>query len=116
MTNRTQDPDTAGTEARSTAAFDGLNYIRNSVVLDGVLVPRDHRGRQIGQGWIGRFLDLIQLEGLPSEVDVIFQVGRLQRQLARLHNEFLKGEGTSVCVACNLRRGAEKQVKLVVLP
>jgi uncharacterized protein len=30
-TGRAQDPDTAGTEARSTAAFDGLNYIRNSV-------------------------------------------------------------------------------------
>ena len=30
-TGRAQDPDTGGTEARSTAAFDGLNYIRNSV-------------------------------------------------------------------------------------
>jgi hypothetical protein len=30
-TSRAQDPDTGGTEGRSTAAFDGLNYIRNSV-------------------------------------------------------------------------------------
>ena len=30
-TGRAQDPDTGGTEARSKAAFDGLNYIRNSV-------------------------------------------------------------------------------------
>jgi uncharacterized membrane protein (UPF0182 family) len=30
-TGRVQDPDTGGTEGRSTAAFDGLNYIRNSV-------------------------------------------------------------------------------------
>jgi uncharacterized membrane protein (UPF0182 family) len=30
-TGGAQNPDTGGTEARSTAAFDGLNYIRNSV-------------------------------------------------------------------------------------
>jgi len=30
-TGRVQDPDTGGTEGRSTSAFDGLNYIRNSV-------------------------------------------------------------------------------------
>jgi uncharacterized protein len=30
-TDRGQGPDTGGTEARSTAAYDGLNYIRNSV-------------------------------------------------------------------------------------
>jgi len=30
-TGRAQDPDTGGTEIRSAAAFDGLNYIRNSV-------------------------------------------------------------------------------------
>ena len=31
ISGRIQDPDTGGTEGRSTAAFDGLNYIRNSV-------------------------------------------------------------------------------------
>jgi uncharacterized membrane protein (UPF0182 family) len=50
-TGRVQDPDTGGTEGRSTAAFDGLNYIRNSVkvvvdMYDGtvrfyVMDPRD---------------------------------------------------------------------------
>ena len=31
ISGQIQDPDTGGTEGRSTAAFDGLNYIRNSV-------------------------------------------------------------------------------------
>ena len=29
-------------------------------VLDRVLIPRDHFGRQIGQGWVGGFLNRVQ--------------------------------------------------------
>ena len=71
MTNRTQDPDTAGTEARSTAAFDGLNYIRNSVkvvvdMYDGtvrfyVMDPKDPVLAVYRQAFPGVFNDLSEL-------------------------------------------------------
>ena len=70
-TGRAQDPDTAGTEARSAAAFDGLNYIRNSVkvvvdMYDGtvrfyVMDPKDPVLAVYRQAFPGVFNDLSEL-------------------------------------------------------
>jgi uncharacterized membrane protein (UPF0182 family) len=71
MTDRTQDPDTAGTEARASAAFDGQNYIRNSVkavvdMYDGtvrfyVMDPKDPILAVYRQAFPGVFNDLSEL-------------------------------------------------------
>jgi uncharacterized membrane protein (UPF0182 family) len=71
MTNRTQDPDTAGAKPHSTAAFDGLNYIRNSVkvvvdMYDGivrfyVMDPKDPVLAVYRQAFPGVFKDLSEL-------------------------------------------------------
>ena len=71
MTERTQDPDTAGTEAPSTAVLDGLNYIRNSVkvvvdMYDGtvrfyVMDPKDPVLAVYRQAFPGVFNDLSEL-------------------------------------------------------
>jgi uncharacterized membrane protein (UPF0182 family) len=68
---RAHDPDTGGTEARSTAAFDGLNYIRNSVkvvvdMYDGtvrffVMDPKDPVLAVYRQAFPGVFNDLSEL-------------------------------------------------------
>ncbi|MFY9835479.1 MAG: UPF0182 family protein, partial [Xanthobacteraceae bacterium] len=70
-TDRAQDPDTAGTEARSTAGYDGLNYIRNSVkvvvdMYDGtvrfcVMDPKDPILEVYRQAFPGVFNDLSEL-------------------------------------------------------
>ena len=65
-------------------------------VLDRILVARDHLGREILQRGIGRLLDRVQLESLPSEIDVVREIGRLQRQFARLDDEFLEEPGEQV--------------------
>ena len=71
MTGRTQDPDTAGTEARSTTVLDGLNYIRNSVkvvvdMYDGtvrfyVMDPKDPVLAVYRRVFPGVFNDLSEL-------------------------------------------------------
>ena len=58
-------------------------------ILDRVLVPCQHGGREVGQGRIGGLLDSLQVIGLSREVDVVLQIRRLERQLAWLHDEFL---------------------------
>ena len=70
-TGGAQGPDTGGTEARSMAAFDGLNYIRNSVkvvvdMYDGtvsfyVMDPKDPVLAVYRRAFPGVFNDLIQL-------------------------------------------------------
>ena len=71
MTDRTQDPDTAGAEARSAAAFEGVNYIRNSVkvvvdMYDGtvrfyVMDPKDPVLAVYRQVFPGVFNDLSEI-------------------------------------------------------
>ena len=68
---RAQDPDTAGTEPSSTAAYDGLNYIRNSVkvvvdMYDGtvrfyVVDPKDPVLAVYRRAFPGVFNDLSKL-------------------------------------------------------
>jgi uncharacterized protein len=70
-TDSAQDPDTAGTEARSTAGYDGLNYIRNSVkvvvdMYDGtvrfyVMDPKDPILEVYRQAFPGVFNNLSEL-------------------------------------------------------
>jgi hypothetical protein len=62
-------------------------------VLDRVFIPRDRRGRQVRQGRIGGLLDGLELVGLACELDVVLQIGGLERQFARLHKELLKDDG-----------------------
>ena len=71
MTGGAQAPDTAGTEAHTTAAFDGLNYIRNSVkvvvdMYDGtvrfyVMDPKDPVLAVYRLAFPGVFNDLSEL-------------------------------------------------------
>jgi len=70
-TDRAQDPDAGGTEARPMAAFDGLNYIRNSVkvvvdMYDGtvrfyIMDPKDPVLAVYRQAFPGVFHDLSEL-------------------------------------------------------
>ncbi len=70
-TGRAQDPDAGGTEARATAGFDGLNYIRNSVkvvvdMYDGtvrfyVMDPKDPVLAVYRLAFPGVFNDLSEL-------------------------------------------------------
>ena len=62
-------------------------------VLDRVFVPCDRRGRQVRQGRIGGFLNGLELVGLAGELDVVLQIGGLERQFARLHKELLEDGG-----------------------
>jgi hypothetical protein len=69
--DKAQDPDAGGTESRATAAFDGLNYIRNSVkvvidMYDGtvrfyVMDPKDPVLAVYRQAFPGVFNDLSEL-------------------------------------------------------
>ena len=61
-------------------------------VMDRVFISCDHRGRQVGQGRIGDFLDFVELIGGAGERDVMLQIGGLKRQLARLHKELLEDD------------------------
>ena len=64
-------------------------------VLNGALIPRNRRGRQIFHRRVGRLLDGVQLVGFSREVDVAIQIGSFQMSWFGCTTNFRTSAGTT---------------------